>query len=228
MRHRPMQHTRIKFCGITRVTDAVAACDAGADAIGLVFAAKSSRAITAAAAHEIVAATPLAVTPVGLFVDAAVDTVLESARSAGLTHVQLHGHEDPAYVSAITGLRVIKAIHVSPTIIDELSRWRDARLAGSIPNLIAILLETHSSAAGGTGVENNWDAIAQFQDAGYLAGLPPIVLAGGLHALNVGEVVRRLRPYAVDVSSGIEQSKGVKSIEKMRAFFEAVHGADRD
>jgi len=217
-----MGRTRIKFCGITSAADAVAAADAGADAVGINFCPASSRCVSHGIAGAIVAALPPWVTPVGLFVDAPAEQVKSVADAGGLTHVQLHGHEPPEFVRKLPAhLRVTKVVHVSPGVRMMLDTWRGVRLA-------AILLETHSAAAGGSGIENDWTAIAELQEAGAFDGLPPIILAGGLHAQNVGAVVRRLRPYAVDVSSGIEQSKGIKSAEKMRAFVRAVLDADGD
>ena len=201
------------------MADALAAANAGADAVGLVFCRPSPRCIEAGRAREIVEALPPWVTPVGLFVNDSVDQVRSTAAAAGLIYVQLHGNESPEYVTALPHLRVLKAMHVKPGTATELARWRETRLAG-------LLLETNSDVAGGSGIENDWNAIERLQTGGATRGLPPIILAGGLNPSNVGDVVRRLRPYAVDVSSGIEQSKGVKSIEKMQAFAAAVRAAD--
>ena len=226
-----MPRTRIKFCGITRPQDAVAAVEAGADAIGLVFHPQSPRYLSMERAAEILAEVPALVTPVGLFVDRTADQVREVAIRLGLRHVQLHGNETPETVAALRPLRVIKAVRVeNEKLSAALQHWRKARSALQLTNLAALLLETAATspdgASGGTGIENDWTAIAAAQAAGAYNDLPPIFLAGGLTPQNVGALVRQLRPYAVDVSSGIESSKGIKSVEKMNAFASGVALAD--
>ena len=216
-----MQRTRIKFCGITRPEDAAAAAAAGADAIGLVFYARAPRCVSVGRAREIVAALPPFVTAVGLFVDAPPAEVIDVASRLRLNTVQLHGQESPDAVAELSGLRVVKAVHATvadlPSVV---ARWRGVRLAG-------LLLETAGApAVGGTGVANDWAGLAVARAAGMCDDLPPLVAAGGLTAESVGNVVRALRPFAVDVSSGIERSPGVKSVERMTAFAAAVRAAD--
>lgn len=204
---------------MTRAQDAADACAAGADAVGIVFFPRSPRCVTIEAARDILAATAPLVTAIGLFVNAPVGEIRDVAQLLGLTHVQLHGDESPAEVAALAPLRVLKAIRFSPA---RIATWRNSLPA----NLIGLLLETPTAGEdgvpGGTGIENDWSAIA----ASDLAGLPPLFLAGGLSAGNVASVVRRLRPYAVDVSSGIEVTKGIKSRQKMLDFAAAVRTAD--
>lgn len=212
-----MHRTRIKFCGITRVEDAVAAAELGVDAVGMVLHANSLRRIGVELARRILDALPPFVTAVGLFVDAPEQTLLKIADDLGLRHLQLHGQETPAMVAALKGRAVIKALKVcGNTLGDDLKTWRGAA------NLHALLLDS----GGGSGLVNDWQAIRTCRDRGEFAGLPPIIVAGGLRPDNVAEVVRLLRPWAVDVSSGIESSPGVKSRQKMAAFVEAVRTAD--
>jgi phosphoribosylanthranilate isomerase len=213
-----MSRTRIKFCGMTRVEDALAAAEAGADAIGMVLYANSPRRIARDLARQIVAALPAFVTPVGLFVDAPPLFVAECAAELGLRQVQLHGKEPPSAVAALRGLSIIKAIRVTRDgLAAALEPWR------GVLQLKGMLLETGTTAqAGGSGVENDWEAILQVQRAGGFAGLPPIIAAGGLRPDNVARVIAMLRPWAVDVSSGIESAPGIKSREKMAAFMQAV------
>jgi phosphoribosylanthranilate isomerase len=219
--------TRIKICGVTRVIDAVAAVRAGADAVGMVLYPKARRCIDVATAREIVAALPAFVTPVGLFVDQGVEEVRGTAEAVGLRCVQLHGRETAADVAALAGFAVLKAIRADrATLAGELASWR-AAVAGGLSNLKGLVLETPADAPGGTGMENDWAVILELQRAGAFDGLPPLIAAGGLRPENVGGVVERLRPYAVDVSSGVEGATfGEKSAERIRAFVAAVSRAD--
>ena len=214
------RRTRVKFCGITRPADAAAAAAAGADAVGLVlYPSTLGRAVGYHAAREILAAVPPFVTPVGLFVDASPVEVGETSGELDLRVVQLHGDETPEQVADVCQIRsVIKAIRCDVAgLAAELARWRDVPVD-------ALLLE--AAGGGGTGVANDWAGLAAARAAGALDGLPPVVVAGGLTPESVGGVVRALRPFAVDVSSGIEASRGVKSAERMAAFMAAVADAD--
>ncbi|WP_428937336.1 phosphoribosylanthranilate isomerase [Fontivita pretiosa] len=214
-----MRRTRIKFCGITRVQDALAAVELGADAIGLVLHANSPRRICIELAGQILAELPPFVTPVGLFVDPTPRIVLDIAAAVGLGHVQLHGQESPDLLASLPGhLRIIKALRIGPDrTAQELAIWRQAK------SVAAILLD---SGAGGSGVENDWQLIHSLQQSGHLPDHPRLILAGGLRPDNVADVVRLLRPWAVDVSSGIEESPGIKSAQRMAAFVQAVRAAD--
>lgn len=224
-----MQRTRVKICGITCVEDALLAANAGADAIGLIFHKPAVRGVTIARAEEIIAAIPPFVTPVGLFLDAPPANIASVANRLKLQWLQLHGHETAADVKELVAFRIIKAVHVLPGKLDEtLAPWREAIAAG-LPNLKAMVLETGwASAKGGTGIENDWQQILQIQAAGGFDDLPPIILAGGLRPSTVAGVIEMLRPWAVDVSSGVEEIKARKSPERVHAFLKAVRTADRN
>lgn len=215
---------------MTRPEDAASAAHAGGDAVGLVFYEPVARYVTPQQAEKILAELPPFVTPVGLFVNAVTDEILEIAESLRIRHLQLHGDEPPGAVAELRGFSVVKAIRVSPgALVTELTKWRDAIRELRLSNLHGIVLETaHASQPGGTGVVNDFGAIREAQQAGEFAGLPPLIAAGGLTPENVGSVIRSLRPWAVDVSSGVEFEKGKKSIEKLNAFADAVRSADRD
>ncbi len=220
--------TRVKICGITNPSDAVMACEAGADAIGLIFHPPAARGVSIIKAEEITRALPPFAVPVGLFLDAPVENILAVAGRLKLRCLQLHGHESPEDIRKLEGYDVIKAIHVKPGKLNSiLEPWRKA-LADGLSNLKGLVFETGWVAAkGGSGVENDWQQIREIQESGELEGLPPMILAGGLTPSNVGGVVEMLRPYAVDVSSGVEETKGRKSLEKLNAFIRAVRCSDR-
>ncbi|MBI3944915.1 MAG: phosphoribosylanthranilate isomerase [Armatimonadetes bacterium] len=210
--------TRIKVCGITRPGDAIGAVADGVDALGFIFA-ESPRRITPEQAGAIITrAVPPLVSTVGVFVDEAPEAVAVAARTAGLTAVQLHGAEPPEYLGRLRSLcpaRIIKAFRI---------RSREDAIAVHVYRECAdaFLLDTFvSGAAGGTGQTFDWELALTAR-----AFEVPLILAGGLNPENVAEAVRRVRPYAVDVSSGVEVSPGVKDAEKVRAFVAAVREAD--
>ena len=214
-----MPRTRIKFCGITSSADAVAAAAAGADAIGLVLGANSSRRITIEQAMQILAALPPLITPIALFADSYAAEVTRIVQILHLTHLQLHGNEPPEFLAQLPNVKILKVIHVEKsTFADTLKRWKGTRVA-------ALLLETPGT-TGGSGIENDWETVVAAKQSGQLDGLPPIIAAGGLRPDNVAAVIRQLRPFSVDVSSGIESAPGIKSVEKMTAFAAAVRSAD--
>jgi phosphoribosylanthranilate isomerase len=215
-----MRRTRIKICGITRVEDAVIAAEAGADAIGFVLHPGSRRNVSIETAARIMQAVPAFVTPVGLFVDEPAEHVQRIAAELGLRDVQLHGHESREMVASLQRLVVLKAIRVEADFERTIAQWRD------VPNLKGIVLETSATQPGGTGIENDWQRIEHAAGNGSLSALPPIIAAGGLKPVNVAQVVRRLRPWAVDVSSGVEASLGQKSQTLVRDFIAAVGSAD--
>jgi phosphoribosylanthranilate isomerase len=202
---------RCKICGITRLEDALAAVDAGADAIGLVFYAKSPRAVTVQQAQAIVAGLPPFVTTVGLFVDCQRSELNAILDAVPLDLLQFHGDESPA---ACEGFRrpYIKALRVKPG--DDVA----ARI-GMYGSAAGVLLDTFvPGVPGGTGEAFDWSLVPQ--------GLTvPIILAGGLTPENVRAAIERVRPYAVDVSGGVEASKGVKDSGKIHAFVRAVRSA---
>jgi phosphoribosylanthranilate isomerase len=207
-------HVRSKICGITRVEDALAAVAAGADAIGLVFYAKSPRAVSPEQAAAIVQALPPFVTSVGLFVNMPRDQLQALLRQVPLDLLQFHGDESPADCEEY-GRPYIKALRVRP----------DEDLAATIANYSGargILLDTFvEGVPGGTGATFDWSLVPS--DIA-----KPIILAGGLEASNVAAAIRQVRPYAVDVSGGVEASKGIKDANKIRVFVQAVHGAQCD
>jgi phosphoribosylanthranilate isomerase len=209
-----MHRTRIKFCGVCRADDARAAAAAGADAVGMILHARSQRLIEAEYAKAVAVAVAPLVAKVGVFVDARAPFVADCARALKLDLVQLHGHESHDFVRALDRYRIVRAVRP-----DEWDDWRDARL----PNLAALLVD---SAVGGSGVENDWDAVeAMLRDRPTTL---PVILAGGLRPETVGAIVRRFRPFAVDVSSGVEGEPTRKSAEKLAAFATAVRDADAD
>ena len=204
--------TRIKICGITRPEDGLAAARAGADAIGLVFESSSPRFVGAEQALSVVRALPPFIKIVGLFVNAPVEQVRELMGRVPLDLLQFHGDE-PADFCRIFLRPYLKAIPMREGI-DVHSAVRD------YPDAAAILLDTHhAQVAGGSGERFDWSRIPA--DLG-----KPLVLAGGLTPDNVGTAVRQVHPYAVDVSTGVEQSRGIKDARRIAAFVEAVRKSD--
>lgn len=207
-----MQRTRVKICGITRVEDALAAASLGADAIGLVFYAPSPRAVDIGKARAICAALPPFVTTVGLFVNATEADIRAVLQDVPLDLLQFHGDES-AEACGRYGRPYLKALRMREDIdlMTEVSGYADA--AG-------MLLDSyHKAVQGGTGEAFDWARIP--------AGMhKPVVLAGGLGPDNVAEAIRQVRPYAVDVSSGVEQDKGIKDAARMAAFIQEVKRGD--
>ena len=203
--------TRVKICGITRVADALAAVDAGADAIGLVFYAPSPRFVTIALAQQIVAAMPPFVSIVGLFVNAAnveIKTILAQVR---LDIIQFHGDETPSECEQIK-LPYYKAVRVKADT--NLLQYEV-----EFSNAKALLLDTYSETAfGGTGQVFDWGLIPSNLTK-------PVILAGGLVPENVTSAIQQVLPYAVDVSGGVEATKGIKDVVKIAAFMQGVSNA---
>jgi len=215
---------RIKICGLGSPEAARAAAVAGADAIGLVFAEQSPRCVDRAGATAVVAALPPFVEAVGLFADAPLDRVRETAAALGLSTVQLHGDYDADAVRRLHPIRVIRAVPFrDETAETELRGWDEAR--GELVNLAGLLVDTpDASRHGGTGRAFDWAALRQTLDR--IEPSVPIILAGGLRSENVAEGIRTVRPWAVDVSSGVESSRGVKDPERIRAFCRAAQEAE--
>jgi len=200
--------TRIKICGITRPEDGVAVAEAGGDAIGLVFYGPSPRNVTIEQAQAVVAVLPPFVTVVGLFVNASDDEIREVLDAVPLGLLQFHGDE-PAGLCGGYGLPYIKALRMAPGL-------DVAATAGLYQDAQGVLLDAYSpGVAGGTGEVFDWQAVPE--------GLKkPIILAGGLTPDNVGAGIVQVQPYAVDVSGGVEASKGIKDAAKIAAFVDAV------
>jgi phosphoribosylanthranilate isomerase len=204
--------TRIKICGITRVEDALAAAYSGADAIGLVFYERSPRHVSIARAMQLTTALPPFITVVGLFVDADAAFVHEVLERVPLDVLQFHGDESPVYCGQF-GKPYLKAIRVREGVdlLQCASRFFSAQ---------GLLLDAHvEGMPGGTGTGFDWNLIP--------ARMPmPIVLSGGLDAGNVAAAIEQVRPYAVDVSSGVEAAKGIKDAAKIARFIQEVKQAD--
>jgi phosphoribosylanthranilate isomerase len=204
--------TRVKICGITRVEDVKAVAENGADALGLVFYEKSPRHVSVPQAVKLAAAIPPFVTLVGLFVDPSEDAVREVLRHVSLDLLQFHGEEAPEFCAQF-GRPYLKAIRVKAGV--DLVQCA-ARYAGAQGLLLDACVE---GVHGGTGVAFDWGLIPER--------LPlPVILSGGLDPGNVAEAIRRVRPYAVDVSSGVEAAKGIKDAGKIAAFINAVKHED--
>jgi phosphoribosylanthranilate isomerase len=206
-----MSRTRIKICGLTREADVDDAVDAGADALGFVLYPRSPRAVTVERAAELAARLPPFVTPVLLFVNASPSEVRAATEALPQALLQFHGDETPAQCDA-AGRPYLRAARMAPGVdlVEFASRFAHAA---------ALLLDTHVDAYGGSGKVFDWSLIPP--------GVPcPVVLSGGLSPANVGDGVLRVRPWAVDVSSGVESAKGVKNAALMRRFCKAVREAD--
>ncbi len=204
--------TRIKICGITRPEDALRAADLGADAIGLIFYERSPRHVGLREAAAIARALPPFVTTVGLFVDAPAAEVQAVLAEIPLDLLQFHGAESAAYCKSFFR-PYIKAIAAAPGVdLLQSAAVHDAARG--------ILIDAYVPGVhGGSGVTADWGLIPRPYPK-------PIVLAGGLHPANVAEAIRAVRPWAVDVSSGVERAKGVKDHDKLSAFVRGVRDAD--
>ncbi len=204
--------TRIKCCGMTRVGDALLAAQLGADAIGLVFTARSRRRVTLARAREIVVALPPLVASVALFMDDEPGLVRQVLDSVRPTLLQFHGNESDAWCAQF-GQPFLKAVAMGEgaAALPRLQQY---------PHAAGLLLDGHAAGAvGGSGRTFDWSLLPR--------GLAqPLILAGGLHAGNVGEAVRAVRPWAVDVASGVESAPGIKDPDQLEAFIRAVRAAD--
>jgi phosphoribosylanthranilate isomerase len=198
----------VKICGITRLEDAHAAVDAGAHALGFLFWPRSPRVIESSRARSIVRTLPPFVTPVGLFVNQPADEVNAIADRVGLGAVQLHGDETPAYAEAIER-PVLKVVHLgAPSSAEEIDSW---------PARVVLLVDVYDREhRGGTGRVADWPRAAA------VAAKRRTLLAGGLRPENVAEAIARVRPFGIDVSSGVEIRPGVKDHRLIRALFEAV------
>ena len=195
-------NVRVKICGITRLEDALAAAHAGADALGFNFWPKSKRYVEPRAAGEIIALLPPFVAAVGVFVDPTREEALRAAELSGVHWLQLHGDETPELCASLP-LPVIKALRVRDRAsLDALARYEVA----------GFLLDADTAGYGGSGERFDWSLAAEG------ARRAPIILAGGLRPENVADAVRQVRPWAVDVASGVESAPGIKDHEKTARF----------
>ncbi|CAN5328814.1 phosphoribosylanthranilate isomerase [soil metagenome] len=209
-RRHPLR-TRIKICGLRTHADVEAATMAGADAIGLVFYDKSPRNVTLEHATELARSLPPLVTPVGLFVNASPEFIRAAVNAIPNLLLQFHGDETPEQCSA-AGRGYMRAARVTPGF-DLLN------FANAYPDAMALLLDAHVEGYGGGGKVFDWSLVPHDVDF-------PLVLSGGLHAANVQDGIRQLRPWAVDVSSGVESSRGVKDPAAIWRFCKAVRDTD--
>jgi phosphoribosylanthranilate isomerase len=209
-----MKRTRIKICGITREEDLAAAVAAGADALGFVFYPPSPRYVTPQRAAQLLEHVPAFVTRVGLFVNEPAATVRAVLAQTCLDLLQFHGDEDAAYCAGF-GKPWIKAARVRAgfDLLEYASAFVDA------PGACGLLLDAHVEGYGGGGQTFDWSLIPR--------SLPlPVILSGGLHPGNVAGAVRAVRPWAVDVSSGVEAARGIKDAQKITDFIAGVRDAD--
>lgn len=204
--------TRVKICGITRKQDVAAATTAGADALGFVFYEPSPRFVAPELARELVNGVPPFVTATGLFVNPTAEFVKSVLAQVPLDLLQFHGDEPPELCSSF-GVRWIKAVRVQARsdIEDAFERYRNAS------GLLVDAWDPHKY--GGTGQSFNWSVIPGQRPL-------PLILAGGLASDNVSRAVAQVRPWAVDVSGGVESSKGIKDVAKMTDFINEVHRVD--
>ena len=210
---RPYPMIQIKICGITNIDDAMAAADAGADALGFVFFKKSPRYITPEKAAAIISRLPVFVTSVGVFVDEPGEEILKIVEETGIDVIQLHGDEPPE--ACLLPRRVIKGIRVkSLESLEPLSEYQNI--------VSAFLLDAYAPGMpGGTGQVFNWEIAIEAKKFGR------IILAGGLTPENISEAIKRVRPYAIDVSSGVELGKGKKDHQKIRLFIKRARSAEQ-
>ena len=203
-------NVKVKICGVRRLEDAVLASTLGASAIGFVFWPESPRFVDPYRAKRIASALPPFVATVGVFVNQRAEHVSSVARLLNLAAIQLHGDEDPAPFIR-TGYRVIKSLAVTAAF--------DAEAVGHIPPAVTILLDAHDPVRrGGTGHTIAWRVAAR------VAATRRTILSGGVSPANVRAAVEQVRPYAIDVSSGVESAPGVKDPHKLRALFDALEG----
>jgi phosphoribosylanthranilate isomerase len=219
-----MTRPRIKICGVRDSATAQVVASAGADYIGLSFIEASPRYVTIEQARAIVASLPDRIEPVGLFVDHPVDQIKATCNDVGLSIVQLHGHETPSVVQQLSPLRVIQALpFAGESFAETVDPWREVS-----SELQAILLDAppsdSDSLTGGLGRVLDWSALAKCQRSGLFDDLPAMFLAGGLNPQNVAQAIAITKPYAVDVSSGVESARGVKDADLIATFCRACDG----
>ena len=203
---------KVKICGMTQLKDALFAVEQGADAVGFIFYKKSPRAVTMKTVREIITKLPPLVDTVGVFVNESAERVNKIADYCGLDMVQLHGEESPAFCRKIHR-RVIKVFRVKD--LQSIKRLEKFPVSG-------FLLDTFSEDLhGGTGKPFDWNLALPAKKMG------PVILAGGLTPRNILQAVRQVRPYGVDVCSGVEKSPGIKDLEKVRAFLKNIRSGSK-
>jgi len=209
-----VKRTRVKFCGLTRAGDVRLACELGVDALGFVLAPRSPRHLDAGELAGLRAAVSPLVDVVALFMDPAAGEVLDAMRRLRPTLLQFHGSEEDSFCRSF-GLPFLKSLPMAGGAEEALA------VSKRYPSALAFLLDAHGPGeAGGTGRSFDWSAAPR--------PARPVFLAGGLAPGNVGDAIRALRPYAVDVSSGIESAPGLKDGERMQAFLEEVRRVDSE
>jgi len=200
---------KIKICGMTRLQDTLLAAGGGADAVGFIFYRKSPRYVSAKTVKAIVADLPPFIETVGVFVNETADRINRIADSCKLSAVQLHGDESPAFCKRIRR-KVIKAVRV---------KGRDSFDGLSVYKVSAFLLDSFSyQQQGGTGETFDWRLVSEGKKYG------PVILAGGLDPSNVVHAIQKVKPYGVDVCSGVERTPGIKDPLRVKAFIKAVKG----
>jgi phosphoribosylanthranilate isomerase len=201
---------KVKICGITNYDDAAMAASLGADALGFIFAQASPRKIEPAIASEIMKRLPPFIKSVGVFVNEYIDKIRDITNYCGLDIIQLHGDETPEMCESLMP-RTIKAIRVK----DDADISQTGEYKGKVK---ALLLDTYSEkAAGGTGKPFNWDEALEIKTL-----CIPVILAGGLTPSNIEEAIKKIKPYGVDINSGIEKSPGIKDHELMKELFQNI------
>ena len=201
--------TRVKICGITNKDDALTAARLGASALGFVFYKKSSRCISPYKARKIIEGLPPFVVPVGIFVNQKEGALKDIVNFCGITTIQLHGEETPVYCRRLKQFKLIKALRIKGHV--------DWDAVKQYETVSALLFDTyHEDQYGGGGQSFNWNLLNEKKID------KPFILSGGLNAQNVGEALNCVKPYALDVSSGVEESPGKKSEQRLVEFFEAL------
>lgn len=210
---------KVKICGITNLEDALASCEYGADAIGFIFHRKSPRFVETEIAREIVKVIPPFVTTAGVFVDEDANTINEIVKEVGLHAVQLHGNESPEFCENIQS-KIIKTFRIKGARVIGIGRGEQGvNKEMERYNVSAYLFDTYKEGVeGGTGVTFNWGVARDATKVG------KIILAGGLTTENVRQAINIVMPYAVDVSSGVEERPGKKDLKKVMEFIEAAKG----
>lgn len=204
----------IKICGLTRLEDALVAAECGAHALGFIFYPRSPRYLPPAEAKELISRLPTEIVRVGVFVNEKVETVKEIRDFCGLDLLQLHGDESPDYCRQFSPSLIIRA--VSPRTEDDLPLLENYSCR-------AILLDSREGKLyGGTGRPSNWELGVRIRERF------PLILAGGLNAVNVSEAIKTVAPQAVDINSGVESAPGVKDPEKIRAVIDIVHRIQKE